>query len=106
MFQEQHFFLLHLSVNFPNHLFRIIAKQVQFLFGVSPIRGHFHKCFQKDALAEEPLQTLTSLCRHLLESLSSMSNDNALLTITFHEDDSVNMYMFLVFLETLHTNFH
>ena len=72
----------------------------------TPIFIDFHEDLQIDRFPKELLQCLTRLRTHLLQGHTLMTDDDTLLTVTFHIDDGIDMNMLLVFLEALYADFH
>ena len=78
----------------------------QFPIGGSPVFIDFDEDFEIDRLGEEFFQSLASLGGDFLQRHTLMPDDDALLRVTLHIDDRIDVDMLLVFLEPLHTNLH
>ena len=76
----------------------------QFLLALSPVRINLHIKAEEDFLLEEILHVDARLCAHLLQRLSSLSDDDALLGVAHHVDHSADVISFSTFLELLHHN--
>ena len=78
----------------------------QFPIRRSPVFIDFDEDFEVDWLGEEFFQSLASLGGDFLQRHTLMPDDDALLRVTLHIDDRIDVDMLLVFLEPLHTNLH
>ena len=81
----------------------IVPKVFQFSFIRSPVFIDFDEDFEVDWLGEEFFQSLAGLGGDLLQRHTLMPDDDALLRVTLHIDDRIDVDMLLVFLEPLHS---
>ena len=91
-----------------NHyqLFRIISESVEFSLRTAPVFINLYKGFQENLLAEEFFQSLAAFSIHLLERHTLVTNDDALLGITLHVDDGIDVDAGVILLESLHPHLY
>ena len=78
----------------------------QLPIGGSPVFIDFDEDFEVDRFGEEFFQSLASLSGDFLQRHTLMPDDDALLRVTLHIDDRIDVDALLILLEPLHTNLH